>query len=178
MCGFEFVIPLCRHVRIADQHQRWLVTKSDRLPFECDLVLRQKHFGEQTKDELSKRKPGETIPGGALIDAASWSVVGVTVRRVRVDLPSMEGRFYPFAAKPSERQRHAAMWTKIPHRDNLVLSITTQEYRKPAHEKRMQRPRPQLAARLGWIPKAEERTPFRGLTQVMVSVFIYEEGSA
>jgi hypothetical protein len=90
----------------------------------------------------------------------------------------MEGRFYPFAAKPSERQRHAAMWTKIPHRDNLVLSITTQEYRKPAHEKWMQRPRPQLAARQGWIPKAEERTPFRGLTQVMVSVFIYEEGSA
>jgi hypothetical protein len=82
----------------------------------------------------------------------------MTAASCRVDLPSMEGTFYPFAVKPSERQRHAAMWTKIPHRDNLALSITTQENRKPEHEGRLQRPRPQLAARQGWIPKAEERT--------------------
>jgi hypothetical protein len=69
----------------------------------------------------------------------------------------MEGTFHPFAVKLSERQRHAAMWTKIPHRGNLALSIATQENRQPEHEERLQRPMP-LAARQGGIPKAEERT--------------------
>jgi hypothetical protein len=66
--------------------------------------------------------------------------------------------FHPFSVKPSERQRHAAMWTEIPHRGNLALSIATQENRQPEHEERLHRSRLQLAARQGGIPKAEERS--------------------
>jgi hypothetical protein len=50
------------------------------------------------------------------------------------------------------------MWTEIPHRGNFALSIATQENRQPEHEERLHRSRPQLAARQGGIPKAEERS--------------------
>jgi hypothetical protein len=82
----------------------------------------------------------------------------MTAASCHVELPSMEGTFHPFAVKPSERQRHAAMWTEIPHRGNLALSIATQENRQSKHEERLQCSWPQLAARQGRIPKAKERT--------------------
>src|SRR6185437_2000403 len=54
-----------------DEHERGIEAQAFCLHFHRLLVLAKKLFGKDIEDGLDERHPGEDVPGGAEIDAAT-----------------------------------------------------------------------------------------------------------